>query len=188
MTWIELAARTGPIAARGKRGVNHPLDLLGRIPTGSLAVHFARPNTAAVYVCEVVVDCRMGRVRAKKFWAGIAAGRIIAPLLARRQIEGGIIQGLGYSLYEERAVDPATGTVLSQGLEDYRIPGIADVPDVELHIHEGGFERLAGHAAGLSELATVPVAAAMSNAVFHATGRRFRELPMSPARVLEGLQ
>jgi xanthine dehydrogenase YagR molybdenum-binding subunit len=187
LSWTELASRVGPVTARGKRGANHPLDLLGRLPSGKLAVNFARPNTGAVYVCEVLVDTRLGRIEAKRFWAGIAAGRIVAPVLARRQIEGAIIQGVGYALYEERNVDPRTGTILNLGLEEFRIPGIGDAPEVEIHFHEGGFEKLAGHAAGLSELATVPVAAALSNAVFHATGRRFRRLPLRPGRVLEGL-
>ncbi|HYX76068.1 MAG TPA: molybdopterin cofactor-binding domain-containing protein, partial [Gaiellaceae bacterium] len=188
MPWVAVAARAGTVSARGKRGANGAFDLLGRIPSGKLALSLARPTTSVVYICEVVVDTRLGRIEARRFWGGLAVGRIVAPLLARRQIEGAVVQGLGYALYEERSVDPRSGTVMNLGLEEFRIPGIGDMPEVELHFHPGGFERLAGHAAGLSELATIPIPAAIGNAVFHATGRRYRQLPLRPARVLEGLR
>ena len=148
---------------------------------------FARPNTAAVQVCELLVDTRLGRVEIERFHVGIAAGRIVAPTLARHQVEGAIVQGIGYTLYEERHVDRLTGTVMSLGLEEYRIPGIGDTPDVEIHFHEGGFERMAGSVAGLAEVAIAPVPAAISNALRHATGRRYRRLPVRPGRILEGL-
>lgn len=187
LPWREIAARAGPVSARGRRGVNGPFDLLGRLPTGQTGLNLAMGTTGAVYVSEVVVDTRLGRIVPMRFWAGIAAGRIVAPVLARHQVEGAIIQGTGYTLYEERNVDGVTGTVMNLGLEEFRIPGLGDAPDVEVHFHEEGFDHLAGRAAGLSELATAPVAASLGNAVFHATGRRLTELPFRPARVLEAL-
>jgi xanthine dehydrogenase YagR molybdenum-binding subunit len=187
LTWREIARHAGTVTARGRRGANGPLDIMGRLPAGKLGTHIAPMMTGAVYICELVVDTRLGRVMPRKFWAGIAAGRIVAPTLAQHQIEGAIIQGIGYTLFEERSVDPVTGTVMNLGLEEFHIPGIAETPEVEVHFHEAGFERLAGQAAGLSELATVPVAASIGNAVFHATGKRFTDLPLRPGRVLEGL-
>ncbi|WP_414636264.1 molybdopterin cofactor-binding domain-containing protein [Actinophytocola sp.] len=96
-----------------------------------------------------------------------------------------MIQGIGYALYEERALDPATGLVLSTGLEDYRIPGMADVPEIDLHWDEAGFEHVAGGGVGLGEVVALPVAAAIANAVHDATGRRQYALPIRPDRVIE---
>jgi xanthine dehydrogenase YagR molybdenum-binding subunit len=157
------------------------------MPSGSLDMNLARPNTSAVYVTEVVVDTRLGTVKVEHVWGGLAVGKLVVPALARSQVYGGIIQGIGYALYEERNIDPHTGTVLSLGFEEFRIPGIGDTPEVELFFHEGGFEHVKGGAAGLSEVSTIPVAASIGNAVFHATGHRFRQLPLRPDRILEGL-
>jgi xanthine dehydrogenase YagR molybdenum-binding subunit len=72
-------------------------------------------------------------------------------------------------------------------LEDYRIPGIADTPDMDIHFDESGFEHVPGGAVGLGEVATVPVAAAIANAVRNATGSRIYEIPMRPDRLLATL-
>ena len=188
MPWTELAAKVKPVRATARRGSNGALDVLGKLPSGNLSMNLARGTTSAMYVCEVVVDTRLGTVKVDKVWGGLAVGKIVVPALARSQVYGGVIQGIGYALYEERHVDPHTGTVLSLGLEEYRIPGIGDMPEVEVFFHEEGFEEMKGGAAGLSEVATIPVAAAVGNAVFHATGHRYRELPLRPDRILEGLR
>jgi xanthine dehydrogenase YagR molybdenum-binding subunit len=88
------------------------------------------------------------------------------------------------ALYEGRQVDAATGAVLTAGLEDYRIPGIADIPDMHIHFDEGGFDHVAGGGVGIGEISTLPVAAAVANAIHNATGRRARELPIRPDRLL----
>jgi xanthine dehydrogenase YagR molybdenum-binding subunit len=141
----------------------------------------------AVHVAEVEVDTRLGRTRVLRGHSGLAVGRIAAPLLARSQAEGSIIQGVGYALYEHRQVDPASGRVLTAGLEDYRIPGIADTPEIDIHFDEAGFEHVLGGGVGLGEIATLPVAAAIANAVHNATGARPYELPIRPDRLLASL-
>jgi xanthine dehydrogenase YagR molybdenum-binding subunit len=141
----------------------------------------------AVHVAEVEVDTRLGRTRVLRGHSGLAVGRIAAPLLARSQAEGSIIQGVGYALYEHRQVDPASGQVLTAGLEDYRIPGIADTPEIDIHFDEAGFEHVLGGGVGLGEIATLPVAAAIANAVHNATGARPYELPIRPDRLLASL-
>ncbi|MFI6577806.1 molybdopterin-dependent oxidoreductase [Nocardiopsis sp. NPDC050513] len=142
----------------------------------------------AVHVMEVEVDTLLGRVRPTRCWAGIAAGRVYSERLARNQCEGAVVQGVGYALFEERRDDPATGTVLTDNLEDYRIPGMGDVPETEVHFHEEGFEHVPGGGVGLGEVSTVGVAASVANAVFDATGWRPHDLPIRPDRLIEGLR
>jgi xanthine dehydrogenase YagR molybdenum-binding subunit len=132
----------------------------------------------------VEVDTRLGRTRVLRVHAGIAAGRLAAPELAAAQAHGGVVQGLGFALYEQREVDPHTGLVLSTNLEDYRIPGIADTPEVQLHFEEEGFDHVPGKGVGLGEVCTLPVAASVANAVHDAIGVRAYELPIRPDRLL----
>jgi xanthine dehydrogenase YagR molybdenum-binding subunit len=99
-----------------------------------------------------------------------------------------VIQGIGYALYEERRLDPNQGFLLSAGLEDYRIPGIGDIGPINIHFDEHGYEKVPGRNVGLGELVTLTPAAAIGNAIFHATKWRPRELPIRPDRVLGGLR
>ena len=150
-------------------------------------VHTGRGYTGAVAVAEVEVDTRLGRTRVLAVHSGIAAGRLAVPDLAAAQARGSIIQGIGYALYEQREMDPHTGLVLSAGLEDYRIPGIGDVPDIDLHFDEEGFAHVPTAGVGLGEVSTMPIAAAIANAVCDATGVRMYEIPMRPDRLLTAL-
>src|SRR5690606_403583 len=144
--------------------------------------------SGAVQVAEVEVDTRLGRLRVLRTWAGFGVGRIVSPDLARSQAMGGIIQGISYALYEERRLDPTRGSLLTAGLEDYRIMGIGDVGEIHVHFDETGYEKIRGRQVGLGELVTLAPAAAIGNAVFHATGWRPRELPLRPDRVLQGVR
>lgn len=165
--------------ARDRRGYVTPMAL------NDLAV--GRGFSGAVHVTEVEVDTRLAKIRATRVWGGIAVGHIYAEQLARSQCEGSIIQGVGFALYEQRHTDPNTGVVLTDNLEDYRIPGIGDTPEIEIHFHRDGWEHVNGQGIGLGEVATVGVAASVGNAVHAATGWRPRELPIRPDRLLEGL-
>ena len=93
---------------------------------------------------EVEVDTWLGHVRVLNVHTGIAVGKIAAPELARSQAAGSVIQGIGYALYEAREVDPRSGHVLSGGLEDYRIPGIADTPRDRRAFRRGRLRARAG--------------------------------------------
>ncbi|KIF03427.1 xanthine dehydrogenase, partial [Streptomyces sp. RSD-27] len=165
---------------RDHRGFALPFTL------GGLAV--GRGFTGSVQVAEVEVDTRLGTTRALRVWNGISAGRIHQDRLARNQCEGAVVQGVGYALYEERRTDPVTGRVLTENLEDYRIPGIGDAPEITVHFHQEGFEHVPGGGVGLGEVATLPTAAAVANAVHDATGWRPYDLPIRPDRLLEGLR
>ncbi|MDX1579615.1 MAG: molybdopterin cofactor-binding domain-containing protein, partial [Gemmatimonadota bacterium] len=186
---IELAAlvdELGPVSVTSKkRGGNGPFDLLGKLPTGDVGLSVLFEMTGSVCVMAVEVDTHLGLVRPTKAWMGVSAGRIANPELARSQVEGAVVQGIGFALTEERQHDPLTGTLLSSNLEDYRIPGIGETPEIEAHFDESHFERMRGGACGMSELVTLPVPAALANAVFHATGWRPRTLPLGPRRIRE---
>jgi xanthine dehydrogenase YagR molybdenum-binding subunit len=151
--------------------------LMGHLETG-------RGSTGSVHIAEVEVDTRFGRTRVLRMHAGLAVGRLAVPDLALAQVRGSIIQGVGYALYEQRDADPTTGLVLTAGLEDYRIAGIGDVPEIEVHFDPTGFEHVPGQGVGLGEVSTLPVAAAIANAVHDATGVRAYELPIRPDRLL----
>lgn len=155
-------------------------------PVGGLAAE--RYVAASLQISQVEVDTQLGKIRVLESWLGAGVGRIASPVLARSQAEGGVIQGIGYALYEERRLDPRAGFLLSSGLEDYRIPGIGDIGPIHVHFDEHGYEKVPGHNVGLGELVTLTPAAAIANAVYHATKWRPTELPIRPDRVLEGLK
>jgi xanthine dehydrogenase YagR molybdenum-binding subunit len=172
-----------PFAALGLMGT--VLDWVLRHFGG---IRVGRGAPGAVHVAEVEVDTWLGHVRVRRVFAGLCVGRPQAPMLARSQAEGSIVQGIGYALYEGRQIDDATGAVLTAGLEDYRIPGIADVPEMLVHFDEGGFDHVPGGGVGIGEISTLPVAAAVANAIHHAIGQRPRQLPIRPDRVLALLE
>jgi xanthine dehydrogenase YagR molybdenum-binding subunit len=143
---------------------------------------------SSVQVIEVEVDSWLGHVKVINVHTGIAVGKIAAPVLARSQAAGSVIQGIGYALYEDREVDPSTGDILSGGFDDYRIPGIADTPPIDVHFDQGGFDHVLGGSVGIGEVATVPTAAAIANAVRNAIGVRPLEIPLRPDRLIALLQ
>jgi len=154
--------------------------------TANIVVGAGVPSS--VQVIEVEVDTWLGRVRVLNVATGIAVGKIAAPALARSQAAGAVIQGIGYALYETREVDPRTGDILTGGMEDYRIPGIADTPVIDVHFDEGGFDHVLGGSVGIGEVSTVPTSPAIANAVCNAIGIRLTEIPIRPDRLLAALK
>ena len=185
----ELQRSLAPFSVRSnRRGGNSTFDLVGAMPSGDAGASFFFKMTGAVALVSLEVDTRLGLVKPHKVWMGMAVGKVTNPELATSQAYGGVIQSLGYALTEERMHDPTSGTLLSFGLEDYRIPGIGDVPEIEVHFDETGFEKMRGGAVGMSELSSLPTAAALGNAVFNATGWRPTEIPLRPHRVLRNVR
>jgi CO/xanthine dehydrogenase Mo-binding subunit len=161
------------ILGKGARGPN---------PTGM------RVLTFGVQVAEVAVDVETGEVRVERIAAIHDVGRVINPLGARSQVEGGIIQGLGHTLSEERLLDPATGTVLTQTLDAYKLPTIADVPEIVMELLDIPDEHLTNLGSkGLGEPPIVPTAAAIVNAIRDATGADLRSLPVTREAMLRAL-
>jgi len=161
------------ILGKGARGPN---------PTGMSVLTFG------VQVAEVAVDVETGEVRVERVAAAHDVGRIINPLGARSQVEGGIIQGIGHTLSEQRLVDPETGRILTTTLDAYRMPTIADVPEVVCEFVDKPDEHLTSLGSkGLGEPPIVPLAAAIANAIRDATGADVHELPISREEMLRAL-
>lgn len=181
--WASVLADQPAITCLGKRaGDEGGYTILGG-PDGKIG----KGTSYVVQVTEVEVDTRLGRIRVPRTWTGVSCGRIVVPELARNQVCGGVVQGVGYALYEDRRLDPNTGRLLTAGLEDYRIAGIGDAPKMVVHFDEEGFDHVPGRAIGVGEICTVAVAGSIGNAVAHATGTRYRTLPLRPDRILAGL-
>ena len=147
-----------------------------------------RVHTFGCQIAQVAVDAALGEVRVERIVAVHDVGRVINPLGASSQVEGGVLQGMAFALSEELVVDPTTGVPVNAHLDDYKLPTIADVPEIlvdfppvpDLNLPNVG-------AKGLGEPPIIPTAAAIANAFAHATGRRCAALPMTRARVLEAL-
>jgi xanthine dehydrogenase YagR molybdenum-binding subunit len=136
-------------------------------------------------LAEVLVDEDFGTVRVNRVASAVAGGRIINPKTARSQIMGGIVWGIGMALEEESVLDHAFGRFINHDLAKYHIPVNADVNEIDVLFVEERDEIVNPLGAkGLGEIGIVGVAAAIANAVYHATGKRFRDLPLTPARLL----
>lgn len=136
---------------------------------------------------EVAVDTETGIIRVERVVAVHDCGRPVNPLAVESQINGGVLQGISYALYENRILDRNTGLMVNPNLEQYKIAGSRETPQIEAILVEEYLGRNSTDAGGIGEPATVPTAAAVANAVYNATGARMRDLPMTPARVLAAL-
>jgi xanthine dehydrogenase YagR molybdenum-binding subunit len=162
------------ILGKGARGPN---------PTGMSVLTFG------VHVVEVAVDVETGEVRVERVAAIHDVGRIVNPLGASSQVEGGVIQGIGHTLSEQRLLDPETGRILTTSLDAYRMPTIADVPEIVCEFVDRPDEHLTNLGSkGLGEPPIVPIAAAIANAIRDATGADVHELPISREEMLRALR
>jgi CO/xanthine dehydrogenase Mo-binding subunit len=148
-----------------------------------------RVLTFGVQVAEVAVDVETGEVRVDKVVAIHDVGRVINTLGASSQVEGGIIQGIGHTLSEERIVDPETGAPLTRTLDAYKLPTIADVPEIVTDLVDVPDAHLTNLGSkGLGEPPIIPTAAAIANAIRDATGADVRSLPISRDEMLRALR
>ena len=140
---------------------------------------------------EVEVNVETGSVRVLRIVAAHDSGRIINPTLAESQLEGGIIQGLGYALFEERILDGRSGVPLNPTMHDYKVPTIADIPEIDAFF-VGTADVVANHtgAKGLAEPPIIGVAPAIANAVADALGggADVTEIPLTPWRVQASIE
>jgi CO/xanthine dehydrogenase Mo-binding subunit len=172
LTFKQIATRAvgtgGPIV--GRAGVNPP----GAGP--SIAVHLV----------DVEVDTETGKVDVLRYTALQDAGKAIHPSYVEGQIQGGVVQGIGWALNEEYYVNNE-GQMLNSSFLDYRMPTSLDLPMINTVIVEVPNPGHPFGVRGTGEVPLVPPLAAVANAVYDAVGVRMKELPMSPGKVLEAL-
>jgi xanthine dehydrogenase YagR molybdenum-binding subunit len=146
------------------------------------AKQFSSYTHGACFV-EVRVDEMLGQVRVTRVVHAVAAGRILNPKTARSQIIGGVVMGLGMALHEESMLDHAQGRFMNHNFAEYHVPANADVPDIEVIFVDEHDDANALGIKGLGEIGIVATPAAVANAVWHATGRRQRSLPITIDKV-----
>lgn len=145
---------------------------------------YATATHSAVFV-EVLVDEDLGTVKVSRVVSAIAAGRVVNPKMARSQILGGVVWGIGMALHEETQTDHALGRHMNHSLAEYHIPVNADIGDIEVLFVEEHDEIVnALGSKGVGEIGIVGVAAAVANAIYHATGKRVRDFPITLDKLL----
>jgi xanthine dehydrogenase YagR molybdenum-binding subunit len=175
ITYAELLARNGLSTLVANSNYDPVPEAEGPKAVFSFSAVFA----------EVRVDPDLGLVRLNRFVGAYDAGRIINPKTARSQAIGGIIWGVGQALLEQSETDPVLGRFLNRNYSGYLVPTNADIPELDM-LFLGNFDEEASPlgAKGLGELTAVSVAPAIANAVYHATGKRVRNLPITIEKLL----
>jgi xanthine dehydrogenase YagR molybdenum-binding subunit len=171
--------------AEAMRRLKRPVEATADVKPGDAGQRFSMHAFGAVFV-EVAVDPDLGETRVRRIVGAYGAGRVVNPKLARSQCIGGMIGGIGMALMEHSVVDARNGRVPNANLAEYAVPVHADAPPVmdvifvpedDPHVNPLG-------AKGVGEIAMVGVAPAIANAIYHATGKRVRELPVTPDKLL----
>jgi xanthine dehydrogenase YagR molybdenum-binding subunit len=173
-TYVQIMARSGVEA----------LEAAETAAPGEEHSRYSMSAYGAIFA-EVAVDSDLGLVRVRKLTGAYGVGRIINPRTARSQMIGGMVGGMGMALLEQTVIDRQTGRVANATMADYLVPVNADVPDLEvIFVDEDDPHVNSLGAKGVGELALVGVAPAIANAVFHATGKRIRDLPITLEKLL----
>ena len=134
--------------------------------------------------CEVRVHEETGEVRVSRWLCSLDCGRVVNPKTATSQIRGGIIMGIGMALTEETLFDDRRGRIMNPSLAEYHVPVNLDVPEIEVHFLNIPDEHTPYGARGIGEIGITGASAAIANAVYHATGKRIRELPITLDKLL----
>ena len=136
-------------------------------------------NTHSAIFAEVKVDEQLGVVRVTRVVSAVAAGRILNTKTASSQILGGVVWGIGMALHEETLIDHRFGRIMNANIAEYHVPVNADVHDIKVIFVDEPDDSNPLGIKGLGEIGIVGVAAAVANAVYHATGTRVRNLPIT---------
>ena len=171
------SSRSVPIANAMRQGA---VDRIEREKTTTPAEdHTRAKNTHVAHFIEVKVDEQLGVVRVTRAVSAVAAGRILNTKTAGSQILGGVVWGIGMALHEETQIDHKFGRIMNANIAEYHVPVHADIHDIKvIFIDEQDDSNPLG-LKGVGEIGIVGVAAAVANAVYHATGRRVRHLPIT---------
>ena len=140
-------------------------------------------NSHAAVFAEVKVDEQLGVVRVTRIVSAVAAGRILNPSTAGSQILGGVVWGIGMALHEETLIDHTFGRIMNANIAEYHVPVNADVHDIKVIFVDEPDDSNPLGIKGVGEIGIVGVAAAIANAVHHATGKRVRDLPITLDKV-----
>jgi xanthine dehydrogenase YagR molybdenum-binding subunit len=167
------------------RRLGQPIEASADVKPGEEGERFSMHAFGAV-LAEVAVDPDLGQTRVRRIVGAYGAGRIVNPKTTRSQCIGGMIGGIGMTLMEHSVVDARNGRVPNANFAEYAVPVHADAPPImdvifveehDPHVNPLGVK-------GVGEIAMVGVAPAITNAIFHATGKRIRELPVTPDKLL----
>ncbi len=187
----ELKWQGGTVRAADQNGKSlNWRELCSLLGTDPLEVHgqwvkgLSSRGVAGCQFAEVTVDTWTGKIQVNRILAVADCGLILNRLTTESQINGGIIQGISYALYEERFMDPVTGTMINTNFSDYKIAGTLETPKIDIILYDEPERGVIG----IGEPPTIPTNAAIANAVYNAIGVRMRELPMTPDRVLMALE
>jgi xanthine dehydrogenase YagR molybdenum-binding subunit len=192
-----LVLQNGRIALKNDASRTYTLkQVTAKLPTAEISARATRVaeyskeriTYGGVDYVELAVDTETGRVHIEKVFGAHDCGRPINPTGVISQINGGILQGISYALFEQRIMDRNAGYMLNANLENYKILGAREVPDIEIVLVEKYIAQSSTDAAGIGESAgIITLAAAIGNAFYNATGVRMRKIPMTPANVLTAL-
>jgi xanthine dehydrogenase YagR molybdenum-binding subunit len=147
--------------------------------------HKRAQNTHSAIFAEVRVDEQLGVVRVERVVSAVAAGRILNPKTAGSQILGGVVWGIGMALHEETAIDHRFGRIMNANIAEYHVPVHADVHDIKVIFVDEQDDSNPLGLKGVGEIGIVGVAGAIANAVYHATGVRVRDLPITLDKLLQ---
>jgi xanthine dehydrogenase YagR molybdenum-binding subunit len=147
----------------------------------------AQQDLGGVQFAEVAVDTETGIVHVERVVAVQDCGRPMNPLQIESQVQGGVLMGLSFALFEDRILDQHTGRMVNPNLEQYKLAGPRETPAIDVVLLENYQGNSATDAYGIAEPSNIATAPAIANAVFNATGVRLRALPMTPAAILAAL-
>jgi xanthine dehydrogenase YagR molybdenum-binding subunit len=170
--------------------VMHAADLSEIVEDGKVSPDLLQMTkyisyTHSAVFAEVRVDEELGVIRVSRIVCAAAAGRILNPKTARSQILGGVVMGIGMALHEEAMTDHRLGKIMNHNFAEYHVPAHADIEDIEVIFVEEEDEKISPLGVkGLGEIGIVGTAAAVGNAIFHATGKRVRDFPITIDKLL----
>src|SRR5258705_1748964 len=172
-TYSSMLQRAGQDFVEVEASSEMPLEVMN-YSMASYGAHF----------CEVRVSEESGEVRVSRWLGSFDCGRILNPKTAASQFRGGIIMGIGMALTEETLFDERKGRIMNRSLAEYHVPVNLDVPHIEIIYNDIPDEHTPLGAHGIGEIGITGAAAAIANAVFHATGKRVRDLPITLDKLL----
>ena len=184
----ELAASNGKIVTTGGKSVTFKqacamLGTTGVTASGEWKPGLSDNGVHGIHLAEVEVDTETGRVKVLKLVGVQDCGLPLNRLTIESQLNGGMLQGMGYALYEGKVTDRTTGLMLNTNFEEYKVPGAKEMPEFITVIDEADTRGVIG----LAEPGTIPTAGAIANAIYNACGVRITHLPITPDKVLAGL-